>query len=175
MNEPRKKILILIISFLMILVLANLFIIIPWIKEMRDISEAFLTKKESMFSLEKKIGNFEEIENDLEKIKLGEEYYNNSFIENENPIQFITFLEEISSDLETNLSSLDAPKKNESSLFNPFYFQLSVSGYYDDFARFLEKLESSNWLVEVYNINVSRDGEENDIRAELSFKVYEEK
>lgn len=178
MNEPQKKIIISISSFLVVLVLSISFIIIPWIKEMEIVSGDFIKEKQRIVILEEKIKNLDKIEIDLEKIEEGTEFYDNSFIKDEYPIQFITFLEEISSDgLKVNLSAIEVSKKEiDASLFNPLSFQLSVSGEYDSFARFLEKLESSSWLLEIINISISRSGEEgNNIRAELSFRVYREK
>ena len=177
MSKPHKKILISIIISLIVFSLVILFIIIPWVKEVETISADFIKEKQKIASLEEVIKNIDRLEVDLIKIEKGNNFYNKTFLEEGDPIKFITYLESITEGLEANLNSLAISKaEKDASIFDPLYFQLSVSGSYDNLARFLEKFESSNWLLKIKDINISKSGsgEENEIRAELSFYVYRE-
>jgi Tfp pilus assembly protein PilO len=178
MNKPQRNILISIGFFLIFLILSVALIIVPWIKEMKETSEDFLTEKRKITSLKEKIANLDILKAELLEIEKGTSFYNNSFINEEDPIEFITFLERIAEGLEVSLAPLTVSKiEMDGSLFAPLAFQLSASGKYDNFARFLDKLESSEWILNIKDINISRSStdEGNEVRAELSFKVYRER
>lgn len=106
----------------------------------------------------------------------------NLFINPEEPVQFIAFLEKqaAKSDLDFKISSLGPTGKEKP--WPSFEFKIRVAGSGQDFLRFLEKLESAPYLVKITKIQVNRVGEKGvggkekvsvgDVEASINIITY---
>jgi hypothetical protein len=107
------------------------------------------------------------------------------FVDPKETLDFINFLEKTSRDCDLTLkisSSLLTKRKED--LWPSISFQMTATSPFPNFLKFLEKLESSPYLVEIRDLNISRlaeaetklEGKEKfsagDITANLLLKVY---
>jgi Tfp pilus assembly protein PilO len=168
-----KKINLSIITFAILVILLVVFIIFPLFREIKDNSRELISQKESLATLEEKIGNLEkfkilykELEQILEKI-------DNLFINSEVPVEFISFLETTAENCQQKIEiSPTSAKKSEKELWSSLTFQIASTGSFPNFLKFLEKLETSPYLIEIKNINISKSGEGGDVKAIFSVKVF---
>lgn len=181
----KRKIQILLVFFFGITILLVIFLIYPLFSGIKKISQDFLSQKEELLTLEKKVENLEkfkiifpEISGDLEKI-------DNLFVDREVPVDFIRFLEKTSRDSQVSLKiSAGGALKIEKDPWPSISFQLFLAGPFPSLSQFLEKLESSIYLIEIQNLNISRLSETElkskefekfslgDVKATLSIKVF---
>jgi hypothetical protein len=143
--------------FIILSIILILFVIYPLFKEIKINSEDLISKKQNLTLLEKKIENLKqyqaiwaEIEPNLEKI-------DKLFIDPEVPVEFISFLEETARDcnLSVEISPLPASKITEDP-WPSLLFQISTTASFSKFLKFLEKLETSPYLIKIQNLNTRR-------------------
>lgn len=173
------------IIILIILGLALIYLLFFLFSGISNVSNQITSEKQNFLLLEKRAQNSEAFrkfhENEEENFKKLDEI----FIDPETP-EFINFLEKILresgfSSFKISPSSLMKDSKDN---WSSIVFQINVAGPSSNFQKFLEKLESSQYLIEVRKLNVIRLTEtelkteefENltlgDIKADLSIKVY---
>ena len=120
-------------------------------------SEELISQKKELASLEVKMENlrkleilYPEISPDLEKI-------DNLFINFEMPIEFISFLEQLSRETvnQIEIFPLVQPKTPED-FWQPLSFQINLKSSFPNFLMFLEKLENSPYLIEITNLDIKR-------------------
>lgn len=80
------------------------------------------------------------------------------FVDGENPISFITFLEDISANANTQvqISIMTGVKSENQNTRPPIVFQINVEGDYENIVKFTEKLENGPYLVKVANATVKK-------------------
>jgi len=149
------------ISFSLLIFFLISFLIYPLFQDIRNISKELNFKKRELILLENRISNsedFQKIKPDLKKIE-------DVFVEKELPVDFISFLENLSreSKVSIEISSLIQEKEKDFLLF-----QIKSIGSFPNFLKFLEKIENSKYLVEIQNLNISRLSPE-----ELKSKEFE--
>ena len=98
------------------------------------------------------------------------------FVDPETPIAFITFLEGIAADTNFSLQiNPGNPKKLRGEPWPSMDFRLSSEGSYSDFLIFLQRLETSSYLMEIKNISINRvataDGEAGTGQIQFSVLV----
>lgn len=181
----KRKIQISIIFFFGTAILLIAFLIYPLFSEIKKTSQNFLLQKQKLIELEKKVENLEkfkiifpEISADLEKI-------DNLFVNREIPVDFIRFLEKTSRDSQISLKiSAVLPLEIETEPWSSILFQLVLAGPFPNVSQWLEKLESSIYLIEIQNLTITHLSETElkskqyeqfslgDVKATLSIKVY---
>ena len=79
------------------------------------------------------------------------------------PVDFINFLEKTAStsDVSIKISSVTSAKKSKENPWPFLVFNLEVSGDFSDFARFIERIHNSPYLIEIENINIKRIQQKN--------------
>jgi len=165
----KKKIIISIIFFLGLSILLIVFVLYPLFLEIKKISQDFLSQKQKLTVLEKKIENLEKFKLTFLEILPGLEKIESLFVDSEVPVDFIHFLEKTSRDSKILLKiSSISPLKTEKDPWPSISFQLSLAGSFPDLTRFLEKLESGLYLIEIQNLNIAHLTE-----TELKSKEYE--
>lgn len=180
-NKINLSITILFISIILLFV----FLIYPIFLEIKKISQDFLSQKEKLVSLERKSENFQKFQSYYLEIKPNLEKIDQLFIDPKVPIDFIGFLEKTARDYQIPITiSPGLPTKIEEDPWPSLNFQITSLSSFPDFLKFLEKLESSNYLIEIQNLNIARLTETElktkgfekfslgDARAILSIKVY---
>lgn len=181
----KKKINISIVTILILSLLLIVFLILPLLSEIKKAAENFLSQKENLVFLENKAENFWKFEVQFEEIRPNLEKIDTFFIESEAPVEFIRFLENTARDCGISLKiSPSLPLKTEKDPWPNLFFQISSVGSFPNFMRFLEKLESSLYLIAFQNLNISRISETElklkgfekfslgDVITNLSLKVY---
>ena len=180
----KKNIILFLTSLFLILILA-IFIIYPLFSAIKkDSADLVSVKKEILFFSQKsgdagKIKeNFSQVEPSLKKIE-------SLFVNSEVPISFIEFLEQTALGCNLNISiSPSDNKKSDTDYWESMTFQINLAGSYQDILKFLEKIESADYLIEEQSLGMhvlSGQNAENligkkfsgeNIGALLTIKVY---
>jgi len=186
----KKKIIISIVFFLTLSILLIVFVIYPLFLEIKKNSQDFLFQKQELMTLEEKAENLEKIRILFLEISPGLEKIDNLFVDPKVPVDFIRFLEKTSQDSQLSLKISPGPSlKIEKDPWPFIVFQLSLAGSFPNLAKFLEKLESAFYLIEIQNLTITRLSETEliqpflekemgeiyslgDVKATLSLKVY---
>ena len=162
-NKINLSIIISLISAILIFV----FVIYPTLQEIKNNSRELVSQKAGLSYLEAGVA-------DLEKFKIfsreSEEILkktDNLFIDSEVPVEFISFLETTSQEYQLEIGILPiVPGKIRKDTWPSLVFQVTTSGLFSDFLKFLEKLENSPYLVEIQKLDVGKSA------ATLTIKVF---
>ena len=147
----------------------------------KDINELSSLRK-TLFSLEEQEDNFDNLNKsyriNLETIK----GIDNVFINSEEPVDLLTFIEDLSEELELSTKiTPTVPQESKSDIWPSMIFRLSCKGGPEKLIAFLEKLENSRYLMEMTDINLkkakvlSTPGQEENsdqIEAEFTLRAY---
>jgi len=173
--NQKKQILISIINFGLIALFFAFFAVCPLFKEIKKNSENFISTKKELASLDlqsKNLGEFEKIyQENLQNI----EKIDNLFVNPEVPVDFISFLEKTSQDSNIPIKISLLTSKGEKGAWPSFQFQILSTGSFNNFSKFLEKIEKASYLIDIKSLNIGRSAEEisaGDIKATLLLKVY---
>lgn len=168
-----------VVSLVVFIVLGAL-VIYPLFKDIKNSSEEFaLARQEQALFLERKkaIENMKAI---LEGHRENLEKMEDLLIDPENPLEFINSLEgeAAKANVELKISSLSF-FKGDQGLWPSFLFRLTTVGSFPDFLRFMERLESAPYLIQVSDLGIKVDqkrvAEESgpsDVTANFSMKVF---
>lgn len=181
----KKQILILITIFLGITILLFFLVISPLFKGIKKNSADIILIKKELISLDSQTKNLEEFRKFYQKNQSDLEKINKLFINPEIPIDFVNFLEKAAQDskisIKISLSQYGGTKKDT---WPSIQFQISASGPFTDFLKFIEKIETSPYLIEIQNLNINRSTETSpsltgpketprvEVKANLTIKVY---
>lgn len=179
MKIGQKIIISLIIVGLLVLGFA-VFIIQPLISQIRKESNDFIFQKNQLAELEARIQNLKKFQQKYPLYQENLARINTLFINPAEPINFIEFLEKTAFNSQLSIEILPfSPAKLEDDPWPSINFRLSLVGYPSNFLKFLEKLESAPYLIEILNLDIERVAEdeedeedEEDVRANLLIKVY---
>lgn len=169
----KKKIYFSIIALAISASLIIAFIIFPLLKEINLGSEELVSQKANAIAIEEKTENlkklsgiFQAAEPDITKI-------NDLFINAQEPIGFIQFLEKISQESQVESKySITAYNKDKKDTWPSLDFKIIISGSPANFLKFLEMLENAPYLIAVQNLNVAQMLDKKIIQVTLVFKVY---
>ena len=162
MNLKNKTILFS-VSFLVLFFLLISFLIFPLLRDIKKISsQLFLIERDLSF-LENKISNLQDFRKEYLQIKDNLLMFEGSLINKEVPIDFINFLEITSQNSQVSIQ-ISSPKPSKDFLS----LQIVAFGPPKNLFRFLEKIEKSQYLVEIEKINISKLTE-----TELKSKEFE--
>lgn len=156
-----------------------LLVIFPLFQRIKDNSRQLIQKREQKvyFSLEKE--NLQESKIIYEKITPDLEKAEDIFLIGKAPVELelIKFLEKAASDFNVSIkiSSVGAENKKENQL-SFLSLNLEASGSFNDFLKFLEKIENGHYLVEITNLVVNKStGNElagESVFASVSLNVF---
>lgn len=155
------------------------------LKNISGASGQLATEKKNLFTLESKIKSLENFRQEYEELKPDLEKADSLLVQAQLPVDFIQFLEEISSEAGINLKiSPLADIKITGDPWPSSNFQLSLAGSYPKIIRFIDKLENSQYLITLQSLNFSKltDMElkskefasffSGDAKGNISLKVY---
>lgn len=171
--------------FIILNICLILFLIYPLFKEIKSKATELLSQKQSLTLLEARAENFEKFRINYQEIKSDLEKIDGLFINPEMPVDFIRFLEKTSRDSQITIKiSPGLPTKIAKDPWPSLIFQITSVSSFPNFLKFLEKLEFSNYLIEIQNLNIARLTETElkskefetfslgDVKAILTLKVY---
>ncbi len=160
-------------------------LIMPAYQDIQQSSQEILMQKQELASLENKINNIEEFKANYKDINENLEKTNDLFVKSKTPTDFISFLETSSRDSQIPLEIFpSAAKQEKNDKWKSMLFRTGSISPFSSFLRFLEKLESSPYLLEVQSLRVTKALESdlkagdfenislNDVKTNLSLKVF---
>jgi len=178
MNQ-RRNIIYLIGGFVALASIVTSFIILPPIYEMAGRADGLITKKRNLDYLSARvqisnddIGDLREILDDIE----------NLYIDPRRPVDKIIFLEQIASDNHLAMNvNITGPKEDD--VWPYLNFIISIRGDSPDFYRFIEVIQTADWITTIDRLNVRKVTErdmwegrpvlsERSVIADLSLNVY---
>jgi len=184
-NGVKNKIKIAIVIFLILTIIFVVFSIWPLFSGIKKSSANILSQKAALVILEAETKNLEEFKSYSQEIRPNLEKIDALFIDPEVPVDFIRFLEKTARESQASLKISPAfPTQITKDPWPTFLFQLTLTSSFPDFLKFLEKLESSIYLIEIQSLNISRLTETElkvpefekfslgDVRARVSLKVF---
>ena len=173
------------VIFIVLSISFIVFLIWPLFREIKKSSANILSQKAGLTTLETKTKNLEEFKSYSQEIKPNLEKIDTIFIDPEVPVEFIRFLEKTARDCQASLKISPAfPTQIEKEPWPALLFQVTTTSPFPNFLKFLEKLESSIYLIEIQSLNISRLTETElkspelekfslgDIRARVSLKAF---
>ncbi|MBL7150148.1 MAG: hypothetical protein ISS84_00760 [Candidatus Pacebacteria bacterium] len=172
--NPNKKI-IFTSGILGIISLIFIFLIIyPLFNNIKKNSEVLISQKKELASLEGEIENLKNFEKIYQAHHQNLEKIDKLFIDPEIPtdiIKFVGFLRKIAEDsqIPIDISSPTPKKEIAADPWPSITFQVSCEGKFSNFGKFLEKIETGPYLIEILNLNTRRLTEK-----ELKPKEFEE-
>lgn len=179
--DPKKKIYLTLIIFSGLIILTITFLIHPLFQKIKKISENLILEKRKLLSFRAETEDLREIKISYQKWQENLEKIDKLFIDSEIPIDFINFLEKNATD--SNLLIEIGPVVKSEAKIDPWpslFFNITASGYFPNFFKFLGKLENSPFLVEISDLNIKRinekispeDSSPGNIKATFSIKVF---
>jgi len=170
----RIHLTLIIFSFLIILIIV--FIVFPLFRGIKNNSKELIVQKEEFIALEAKITNLEKFKVLYAELQHFLKEIDNLFVDSRVPVEFISFLEKTSERCQLQIEILPtSDKKTEKDSWPYLTFQITPTGSFPDFLKFLEKLENSSYLVEIQNININKlTGSEESKLSSSPFAVARE-
>ncbi len=162
-----------------------LFLICPLFQGIKNDSKELISQKQKIVSLKTKIENLGKFQTLWQEIEPNFQKIEKLSIDPDVPVEFISSLEKISKDCQMAIKISSTPSSGtEKDPWPSLFFQISSATSFSKFLKFLEKLETNPYLVEISSLNVrklteaelkSKEFEGNslgDVAAALSLKVY---
>ena len=181
----KRKIFFILISIILIAFILMLLLVISLIKDIRKNSEEFLLERKALTSMEREFQEFEDFERNSAFYQSNLEKLDKLFLNPEVPIDFIQFLEEESGNLGLLIKIFPSIiTSRETDFWQSIGFQILLTGSFPDSLKFLEKLQTSPWLLEIQRTEVQRISEKDlqlerlkdfslgDISFSIILKVY---
>ncbi|PJE69432.1 MAG: hypothetical protein COU98_02065 [Candidatus Staskawiczbacteria bacterium CG10_big_fil_rev_8_21_14_0_10_38_10] len=181
----KKEICIITTIFGLIILALAVFVIYPLFNQIKRGSQELVRAKEEPVLLKAQIKELEKFQENHGNYQPNLKKIDNLFIDLNNPISFISFLENTASDCGVLIEiSIPAPSKKEvrTETWPSTNFQISLEGSFPGFSKFFERLELSPYLVNIQNLNIRRLTENElkteekyspgDINASFLIKVY---
>ena len=144
------------------------FLVLPILKEIKESSQEILSQKAALATLEIKTKNLKEFKNQPAEMKTNLEKVTTLFVNQEVPVDFISFLEKVSRESGLSIKITPLTSQTERKPWPALKFQVSTYGSFPNLLKFLEKLESSIYLTEIQSLNVAKLTE-----AEIKSSTYE--
>lgn len=181
----KQKLNLSIIIFGLVYVVLIVFVVSPLLSGIKKNSQDLTFQKQTLASFEAKLENlnrfkalYHEVEPNLEKVS-------NLLINPEVPVEFIAFLENTASNCQLFIDISSAiPTKAKEDSWPALIFQINSIGSFPRFLKFLEKLETSPYLIRIQGLSIRRLTESDlqieamkgfaigDVRAVFSIKVF---
>lgn len=161
------------------------FLIYPLFEGIKNNSEDLTSKKQKILSLKAKIEDLKKFQSLWREIEPSFKKIDQSFIDPKVPVEFISFLEMTARDCAVDIEISSAlPSKAEEDPWPSLFFQISSTSSFPKFLKFLAKMETSPYLIEIQNLNgrsltekkLDSEGLEKfsliDVKITLSIKAY---
>lgn len=177
----KNKIYIIITIFIIINAFLIVFVIPSILKEIKKISLDILSSKDQLSFIEKEKREFGVFQDNYKNYEPTFRKIDQLFIDANNPLGFIEFLEASANDhdidLDINLIQKVQQEVLEGISFTPF--QISTKGVFSGTLEFLEKLEKGPYLLSIQNLKMEKlnesavDGENilKRVKSEFLIKV----
>jgi len=184
MGTKKKIILISVVSG--IIGLAFIFLLIyPLFRRIIKNSQEIVEARKEIVLSQGEVGGISQIKKDFKKLKPDLEKIDGLFVDSEAPVSLIEFLEKtaVNSGVSIEIRPVSLKESKEDS-WDFIGFQVTAIGFSDNSLRFLEKLETAPYLIEIQNVVVNKLTEQNlksqryegysleDVILNLKIKVF---
>ena len=162
-----KKIIVTSIIFGIVVIILLSFVVYPLLSGVRKNSQEFILAKKELVSFKAETEEFEQSKEVYRSLKTGLEKIDQLFISSDVPIDLIKFWREAAqnSGLLIDISPISLGAK-ETALWDSIGFRLSLIGSFSNFLKFLEKIETAPYLIEIQNLSAKNS------KQFLTIKVY---
>ncbi len=177
MKEKTKIITAILISLLIDLLIV-LFLVGPTFKGIKQASSDLLYYKKKLALVRGEVANFQDFEAHhqlyLQNLQeMNSLVQSQLFIDKEVPLELVSFCQEeaLRENLQFQITPLKVSSQEEKEA--PFDFltlRIRLEGEFPHLLRFLKRLENSQWLIQVQQINISK--QEDTTEANLLIRVY---
>jgi len=170
--ETKKKIYIIASAFFLIAMFLILFFIYPLFKEISKKSRELVTQRNNLLFLEGQFNEVEKFKKNYETYRPNLDKIDNLFVDSQNPVNFIEYLEETASASGIELK-ISAPTilKEKTSLYDKFQF--SSTGGFSGTLKFIKNLETGPYLVQIQNISIGNiKDSQTSVGANIAIKVF---
>lgn len=169
MTTSRKTIL---IGFGIAMAVFIALVIYPLFSGIQRESNNFIFQMEELAELEKKIQNLNDFQASYKEYQANFKKIEELFINSSEPVNFIEFLEGEARNADLDIKILPFAPEKEGKPWPSMNFRLSTRGAFPGFLKFIERLESSSYLVDILNLNAVRGENESETEITLLIKVY---
>jgi Tfp pilus assembly protein PilO len=168
----KKKTYLIILLFAIVAICIFIFVVKPIFKGIKNYNSAMLEAKKERVTLDAEIDTLSDFKKQFQEYKINLEKIDSLFVNSEIPVDFIRFLEKLASDSGVSMEMYPVSSA-ESGIqdWKTLGYQLSVSGSFLNFSRFLEKLENSSYLVEVQDMSLQKTVESGAGKIEANFNI----
>lgn len=164
----NNKIYIILSVFALISLFLIVFLIWPLFNEIKKNSQDLISARNSMVTLSAQTSETDKFKKNYDGYKLNFERIDQLFIDPNNPVNFIEFLERTANNSGiTSQISLPLSSKESKDFI---IFQLSSKGSFEGVLNFLEKIESGPYLIEVGSLNIKNSV--NVVDASFTIKAF---
>ncbi len=159
LTKKRNELILISVFFLLVFLLLIILFIYPSFQQIKKFSRDLALIKGNLISLENEVNNIEEFRKNYKEGKIDFKKIDLMFIDAKIPLDFIKFLENISSDFKTKptISLLSLSGEQNWTTLN---FQFSCQEDFSKILTFVEKLEEGPYLVEIKKINIKKTGKD---------------
>lgn len=159
-------------SIIFVLIIAGLigFVIYPIWKNIQKNSQQITLDKIEIISMEAESKQLSAFEKDYSAYKPNLEKIDRLFINAENPIDFIRFLESVAlgSGITANINLVPLPKNENSAKLIATSFRIYAQGNFSDILTFAEKLETGDYLVVINSLTIRKSDKNIDASKNIA-------
>ncbi len=179
--KARRKIIGGVLFFTLLFIGFFLFVLVPQVRGIIQDTQQLILQKEARANFVAEQNNLKDFTNFLAQHQGDIERFNSLFVDPQNPLNFLTFLEGIARESQFSLKIIPGNvQKVEGDLWPSIPFQISSQGSFENVRRFLQKLEYGPYLVEFKGVvlqqpkeNTGKKNAASDlVDFTLSLKVY---
>jgi len=123
-------------------------VIVPIFMDIKSYSDEIRTSRSQVFFATQQTSALEDFQSRYSFYEPTFKKADRLFVDVENPIDFVEFVEKTATDLNLDISMSLTPRAKES----PASFQMSVKGEFFAIVRFSEQLENGPYLVTIQNV-----------------------
>jgi len=146
----------------------------PIFLSIRQDSQNIIIQKSALINLEKNNENIKNFQSAYSIYQANFKKLDQLFVDRETPVDFIEFLEQEANHskltIELTPSSL---KADENDIWPSTIFQVDMTGHFQNFLEFLDRIESSPYLIVLsdFNLNKPTKNANNEIDVAFQMKV----
>ena len=143
--------------------------------DIQENSQDYIARRKAIANLEANFENQKNLKNVFQDYELNFKKFENFYIEQDAPIDFFEFLEDRAKhcllSIEISSSSVQGSKEDKNKYL---ILQIKLEGDEQNFLRFLEQIENSDYLIEITGLNLKKASKDNleIIIALLTLKTY---
>lgn len=150
-------------------------VIYPLFAGIQTESADLVSQRKELAKLEIKIQNFRNFQKSFQAYQPDLEKIEKLLIDPSEPVDLIDFLEKDAARFGLSLEISPLAFKEDDKPWPSLNFRLNLEGAFPDFLKFLERLESAPYLLEVRGLNAFKKEEEPGVEIILFIKVYARK